>query len=158
MTPIHWRLHLSLCHRLFLISPPLVPLGRYGWLLCGKRLLQVPSHVPPSQHSQPPQPPPPRPRGAIFPVCCIEMQPKLVRINQLSPRSPVNPDRPRSCPVVTTTVQISLGKRLLGWQLLSNYLVIPVVTVFCSLILVTLLTFDTVTGKISESKWKVTSK
>ena len=46
----------------------------------------------------------------------------------------------------------------LGWQLLSNYLVIPVVTVFCSQILVTLLTFDTVTGKISESKWKVTSK
>ena len=49
-------------------------------------------------------------------------------------------------------------RRLLGWQLLSNYLVIPVVTVFCSQILVTLLTFDTVTGKISESKWKVTSK
>ena len=46
----------------------------------------------------------------------------------------------------------------LGCQLLSNYLVIPVVTVFCSQILVTLLTFDTVTGKISESKWKVTSK
>ena len=45
----------------------------------------------------------------------------------------------------------------LSWQLLSNYLVIPVVTVFCSQILVTLLTFDTVTGKISESKWwKVT--
>ena len=46
----------------------------------------------------------------------------------------------------------------LGCQLLSNYLVIPVVTVFCPQILVTLLTFDTVTGKISESKWKVTSK
>ncbi len=46
----------------------------------------------------------------------------------------------------------------LGWQLLSNYLVIPVVTVFCPKILVTLLTFDTVTGQISESKWKVTSK
>ena len=40
----------------------------------------------------------------------------------------------------------------LGWQLPSKYLVIPVVTVFCSQILVTLLTFDTVTGKISESK------
>ena len=47
---------------------------------------------------------------------------------------------------------------VLGWQLLSNYLVIPVVTVFCPQILVTLLTFDTVTGQISESKWKVTSK
>ena len=46
----------------------------------------------------------------------------------------------------------------LGWQLLSNYLVIPVVTVFCPKILVTLLTFDTVTGQISKSKWKVTSK
>ena len=46
----------------------------------------------------------------------------------------------------------------LGWQLLSNYLVFPVVTVFCPKILVTLLTFDTVTGQISESKWKVTSK
>jgi hypothetical protein len=46
----------------------------------------------------------------------------------------------------------------LGWQKLSNYLVITVVTVFCPQILVTLLTFDTVTGQISESKWKVTSK
>ena len=67
MPPIHWRLHLSLCHRLrlFLLLPPLVPLIRYGWLLCGKRLLQLPSHFPPSQHSQPPQPPPPRPFTSI---------------------------------------------------------------------------------------------
>ena len=47
---------------------------------------------------------------------------------------------------------------LLGWELLSNYSVIPVVTVFCSQILVTVLTFERVTMKISESKGKVTSK
>ncbi len=46
----------------------------------------------------------------------------------------------------------------LGCQLLSNYLVIAVVTAFCPQILVTVLTFDAVTGQISESKWKVTSK
>jgi hypothetical protein len=67
MPPIHWRLHLSLCHRLrlFLLLPPLVPLIRYGWLLCGKRLLQLPSRFPPSQHSQPLQLPPPRPSTLI---------------------------------------------------------------------------------------------
>jgi hypothetical protein len=40
----------------------------------------------------------------------------------------------------------------LGCQLLSNYSVITVVTVFWSRILVTLLTFERVTMKISESK------
>ncbi len=65
MPPIHWHLHLSLYHCLFLLLPPLVPHVRYGWLLCGKQLLQLPSHFPTSHHSHPPQPPPPTPSTSI---------------------------------------------------------------------------------------------
>ena len=68
------------------------------------------------------------------------------------------PSKVQTWDCLLAPIKRRLTREPLGCQLLSNYLVIPVVTVFCSQILVTLLTFDTVTGKISESKWKVTSK
>jgi len=51
---------------------------------------------------------------AILSVCCIQVQTKLVRVNQLTARNAVNPNRPRSCPKKSSTVEVYLCKRLVG--------------------------------------------